>query len=215
MSSCHNVNVGVFSFVSSVQPNHLPRIMKANQKESLRQKALSNRQTIPSSTRKKASGLIQNQLINHFSGAYSQWLVYRSMADEVATDRIFSEVDAYIFAPVTSDCGHMKWHEVDAMTRWQNGRHHVQEPVDGSLWKGDKSGCLIVCPLAGFDRKGTRLGLGLGCFDRWLAINRHHIACKVGLAFSCQEFESLPAEKHDIPLDYIITERELIVCQNN
>ncbi len=212
MSSCHNVNAGVFSFVPLIQPQASPGTMKTGQKELLRRKALSRRQTLPPSTRTKASGLIQDQLISHFSGEYSKWLVYRSMADEVATGRIFLEVRAHVFAPVTSSSGDMKWHQVHTNTRWKSGRHHVQEPVDGLLWQEDKTECLVICPLVGFDRKGTRLGLGLGCFDRWLAMHRHHIACKVGLAFSCQELECIPAEKHDIPLDYIITESELIAC---
>jgi 5-formyltetrahydrofolate cyclo-ligase len=34
----------------------------------------------------------------------------------------------------------------------------------------------------------------------------------VGIAFACQEVERIPEEEHDQPLDFILTENELIDC---
>jgi 5-formyltetrahydrofolate cyclo-ligase len=64
---------------------------------------------------------------------------------------------------------------------------------------------VIVMPLLGFDKRGTRLGYGGGYYDRTLErlSKRPRL---VGIAFAAQEFEDIPREPHDIPLDVIVTE---------
>jgi 5-formyltetrahydrofolate cyclo-ligase len=64
---------------------------------------------------------------------------------------------------------------------------------------------VILMPLLGFDRRGTRLGYGGGYYDRtltWLS-KRPRL---VGLAFAAQELDMIPREAHDVPLDMIVTE---------
>lgn len=64
---------------------------------------------------------------------------------------------------------------------------------------------VIIMPLLGFDRRGTRLGYGGGYYDRTLErLNKRPRL--VGLAFAAQELDDIPRESHDIPLDVIITE---------
>jgi 5-formyltetrahydrofolate cyclo-ligase len=64
---------------------------------------------------------------------------------------------------------------------------------------------LILMPLLGFDKHGTRLGYGGGYYDRTLA----HLPKRprlVGFAFARQEVDHIPREAHDVPLDAIVTE---------
>jgi len=68
---------------------------------------------------------------------------------------------------------------------------------------------LILCPLVGFDRHGGRLGQGGGHYDRYFA--RHPAALRIGVAWSVQEVDAIPAEPTDIPLDAILTEQEYII----
>lgn len=67
---------------------------------------------------------------------------------------------------------------------------------------------VILLPLLAFDHFGTRLGYGNGYYDRALAdlIKRGLQPICYGLAFSCQEVPLIIAEKHDKPLDVILTE---------
>lgn len=67
---------------------------------------------------------------------------------------------------------------------------------------------LTIVPLLAFDRAGYRLGYGKGHYDQLLA---RAPGLAVGVAFACQELLELPHEPHDVPLDLIITEAELIV----
>lgn len=66
---------------------------------------------------------------------------------------------------------------------------------------------LLIIPMLGFDRSGYRLGYGKGYYDRILA---KVPGVAFGVAFAVQELPLLPHEPHDIPLDMIATENELI-----
>ena len=67
---------------------------------------------------------------------------------------------------------------------------------------------LLLVPLSAFDAAGNRIGYGAGHYDRAIARLRAKGMRPrlVGIAFSCQEVEEVPAEPHDVPLDAILTE---------
>jgi 5-formyltetrahydrofolate cyclo-ligase len=66
---------------------------------------------------------------------------------------------------------------------------------------------VIFTPLVGFDRRGHRLGMGGGYYDRTLEpwFKTHKGAKPIGLAHDCQFVEELPIESWDIPLPKIVT----------
>jgi 5-formyltetrahydrofolate cyclo-ligase len=67
---------------------------------------------------------------------------------------------------------------------------------------------VILAPLLAFDRAGHRLGYGVGYYDRTLAVIRQiRPVSAIGLAFSVQEIEAVPAEATDMALDGVVTER--------
>lgn len=66
-----------------------------------------------------------------------------------------------------------------------------------------------IIPGVAFDRHGTRLGYGGGHFDRLLARLRP-ATLRVGVCFSVQLAELLPAQPHDQPVDVVVTEQEVV-----
>lgn len=103
---------------------------------------------------------------------------------------------------------------VDTMDfrRWSPGDPLIAGPWGTRQPRGDADivvPCLILCPLVGFDRHGGRLGQGGGHYDRYFA--RHPAALRIGVAWSVQEVDAIPAEPTDIPLDAILTEQEYII----
>ncbi|TYP54196.1 5-formyltetrahydrofolate cyclo-ligase [Thermosediminibacter litoriperuensis] len=65
---------------------------------------------------------------------------------------------------------------------------------------------LVVVPGVAFDRRGYRLGYGAGYYDGFLPRLRPEVK-KIALAFELQLTEYIPAEKHDIRMDAIVTEK--------
>lgn len=91
------------------------------------------------------------------------------------------------------------------------GRWGLLEPAaDHPCWLEDLARIdLVVVPGLAFDRRGNRLGLGGGYYDRFLArVN----APKAGLIYSELLLDALPAETHDIPMDLVVTEAAAHCC---
>ena len=66
---------------------------------------------------------------------------------------------------------------------------------------------VVFVPGLAFGLDGTRLGRGLGCYDRFLArlVTLSKKPLLVALALDCQVKKSIPVEAHDIPMDYLCT----------
>jgi 5-formyltetrahydrofolate cyclo-ligase len=67
---------------------------------------------------------------------------------------------------------------------------------------------VLLVPLVAFDRRMFRLGQGAGHYDRALSVLPR--AAPIGIAWSVQEADHVPADPWDMPLDAIITERAWI-----
>jgi 5-formyltetrahydrofolate cyclo-ligase len=71
---------------------------------------------------------------------------------------------------------------------------------------------LLLVPMLAFDRACRRLGYGAGFYDRTLAgLRRAGGTLAVGLAFSAQEVERVPAGTDDASLDAVVTENEVVI----
>lgn len=68
---------------------------------------------------------------------------------------------------------------------------------------------LCIVPGRVFDRAGYRVGWGGGYFDRFL---KTFGGTTVSLAYTVQLVEQVPTEPHDLPVQWIVTEKEMIQC---
>ncbi len=87
----------------------------------------------------------------------------------------------------------------------RRGRFNLREPLPEKVVALPLAeiGCIIMPGLA-FDRRGYRLGYGKGYYDRFLS--RFTIQpLLVGMAFDFQLCDHIPADAHDIPVDYLVT----------
>ena len=100
--------------------------------------------------------------------------------------------------------------------RWYPGEPTIpgkwdipRPPEDAPLVEPD----VLLVPLLAFDRKGFRLGYGGGFYDRTLALLRgKKRTVAIGVAYAAQEVDKVPHDSHDQPLDFIMTDKELIAC---
>lgn len=71
---------------------------------------------------------------------------------------------------------------------------------------------IVLVPIVGYTLNKYRLGMGKGCYDRTLAQlkKQNPTILSIGLAYSWQLLPSLELEIYDQPLDFIVTEQEIL-----
>lgn len=69
---------------------------------------------------------------------------------------------------------------------------------------------ILLVPFLAFDRRGYRIGYGKGYYDQALAALESPLT--IGIGYAQQEIAAVPDEPHDMPLDWIVTERAVIRC---
>lgn len=93
-------------------------------------------------------------------------------------------------------------------TDFRRNRWGILEPHKGVI--ADECD-LAVVPVVAFDGL-RRAGHGKGYYDRFLA--RFPECVKVGIAFSCRRVHGMECEPHDVALDMIVTEKEIVTADN-
>jgi len=71
---------------------------------------------------------------------------------------------------------------------------------------------LIIVPGVAFDRAGGRVGRGGGFYDRLLP---QYSALRAGICFDFQYLEAVPAEEHDIRMDWVVTDTRILKTEMN
>ncbi len=84
----------------------------------------------------------------------------------------------------------------------------LRNPVTGTPMPFEEID-LVVTPALGFDRKGNRLGRGGSYYDRFFA-NEELKASRCGFAFAEQLVESVPVTPADKPVDFLVTDEEVV-----
>lgn len=165
----------------------------------------------------KISKNIQNKLLS--SKLYKEAnviLCYSALKEEVNTNLIIenSLIDSKIVAlPYCVDNnGAMEFYIIDSIDDLNEGSFGVKEP-DISKCKSLESfdNAIIIVPAIAFDVNGYRLGYGKGYYDRFLA---KHQLTSIGLCYNDLIQKELPTDRYDLPVNYIITEKQAITCDN-
>jgi 5-formyltetrahydrofolate cyclo-ligase len=84
----------------------------------------------------------------------------------------------------------------------------VPEPIGSEIPAQGGDVDTILLPMLGFDRTGGRIGYGAGYYDRFL--EKYPGLRKIGIAFACQEIDSLPLDETDVRMDHIITDEGIV-----
>ncbi|MGV8990337.1 MAG: 5-formyltetrahydrofolate cyclo-ligase [Thiobacillus sp.] len=123
------------------------------------------------------------------------------------------------FLPMLPQRGRMmRFGKIGRKTRMTQNRYGIAEPVDAHALRARQLDLLLM-PLVGFDHEGYRLGMGGGYYDATLAFMQHRRLSRkprlVGIAYECQRVEALPHDPWDMPLDAVLTERQLYRFKSN
>ncbi|MCO6431786.1 MAG: 5-formyltetrahydrofolate cyclo-ligase [Deltaproteobacteria bacterium] len=91
----------------------------------------------------------------------------------------------------------------------ESGMYGIPEPGarSGELYDITQSAATaVVIPGMAFDRSGNRLGRGKGYYDRFLSLPGMVNAVKIGVSWSLQIVDHIPALSHDVPMDWLCHE---------
>lgn len=68
---------------------------------------------------------------------------------------------------------------------------------------------MAIVPGAVFDKEGNRIGYGAGYYDKFFSSLKKDIV-KIGICYDFQLVDFAPSSPHDVPMDYIITDKRMI-----
>ena len=181
-------------------------------KTTLRQQLSHLRQRLSPETKAQYSKQICQIILNTPMYQQAQTIgMYLATPDEVNLASLVDITPHKLFyLPVLQDDYSLHFHHYDADTILQVNRWGILEPIPQSVIDIHLLDLLLI-PLLGFDNQGHRLGMGKGCYDR--SIPNDFIGKKVGVGFSCQYYPHIPYEAHDIAMDCIVTEKQIILSQ--
>lgn len=174
--------------------------------------------------------MVPEEVAQHSRSIYERWRnrfslkkvgyfhVFQSIAaqNEVSTEEMIQFVwdrhpQVHIVVPVVDERNHKLKHAlVHDRVEMRVNKFGIPEPYMPVDFVHPVQMDMVIVPLLAFDDSGQRLGYGAGYYDRFLALTRP--ACiKIGLCFDNGHLkEPLPAEPHDIPLDFVVTESNII-----
>ncbi|MED0688055.1 5-formyltetrahydrofolate cyclo-ligase [Anoxybacillus ayderensis] len=106
----------------------------------------------------------------------------------------------------------MTFRKIDCFQQIERTFFDLYEPIVEETKEVQKHEIdLIFVPGLAFVRGGYRLGYGGGYYDRYLVDFPNDT---LSLAYDCQIVSTLPIEQHDIPVQKMITNEGIIICES-
>ena len=160
---------------------------------------------------KEKSGIIAESLLNTSAVKNARTVcVYISAFNEPDTRGIIESLlssGKRVAVPVTDmESVTLSLSYIDDMADLVHGAYGIYEPaVIKSADEKDMD--VIITPGLAFDRCGGRMGFGKGYYDK---LFEKTDAVRIGLCYGCQLHDEIPTEPHDVPMNIIVTEKEIL-----
>ena len=130
-------------------------------------------------------------------------MFYVSKGKEVHTHNLIKEVmkDKKILVPKVTDKG-LLCCELPDFDKMDFSCFGVLEPTDDMTCDVSEID-LIIVPGVAFDKRGHRIGYGMGYYDKLL---KNAKCPKIGLAYNFQLVERIPNDEWDVSVDRVISD---------
>jgi len=102
----------------------------------------------------------------------------------------------------------MEFRKIVDFSSLEQGSFDIMEPKEDC--PVDNNLDVILVPTVGISPSGIRLGYGHGFYDKFLAENK---TTTISLTYEKQIIKNIPKSDHDIPIDWIVTEDNMIQTQ--
>ncbi len=139
---------------------------------------------------------------------------YFSYPQEVSTKRIIEKALAdgkKVALPRCENENKMTYYYIESETELEEGNFNgILEPKPNGEKAFPDEETLVIVPALAFGKDGSRLGHGMGFYDRFLARGNFKT---VGLCFGKLLFSALPEDEFDRRVSLVITENEIICAE--
>lgn len=190
------------------------------EKARIRQEVLRRRDSLDSKAREMKSALVKERLFSlpEFLRARIVF-IFASFRSEVSTLPLIEEAlkrgKRIVLPRVDTPLRQLMLFEIKDISEISPGCMGIPEPCPSKERQMDINEVdLVVMPGAAFDLRGNRLGYGGAFYDRLLSGLMKDIPL-IAVAFEEQIRASIPAERHDIPVHVIVTDKRIVHCRGN
>ena len=143
-----------------------------------------------------------------------QIMLYMPLGNEVDLTKVknvaLADGKRVVFPVTERNTGIITPIYVDEKTMFKRGNFSVMEPQSTDITDMTKTDVVLVPGIA-FDKSGARVGFGKGCYDMLL---ERYSGVKIGVCYDFQICDEIPADTHDVKMDYILTESRLKKCED-
>lgn len=139
------------------------------------------------------------------AGTRLRCFVYLSYSSEFPTDNLITDLlnrEMEVYCPRIEQGGMSAVQFSEDFTLTPQG---IREPT-GGVYGGEMD--VAITPLLAVDKQGNRLGYGGGYYDRYF--QKHGETLRIGCCFDGQVIDRVPTADSDVPLQYIVTEKQII-----
>lgn len=164
---------------------------------------------------KNSEDIFKNLVESNVLLNYNNILVYADFKNEVKTGQIIQYLRnnlKNVYLPVcnikehTFEVSKINFDNFETKTNC----YGIEEPI-AKVSNSQIIDCAIV-PGVAFGINGNRIGFGGGYYDKFFEKRKN--VFKIGICYEFQICDYSQSEKHDIPMNMLITEKRVIHCRN-
>ena len=146
--------------------------------------------------------LQDNKIFNKVIGGYYP---YNNEIDAIEILKKF-EKNNFISLPKIKKNFQMDFYEWSFKDPLVINKYGIPEPTSNKIVYPN----VLLVPLVAYDKYLNRLGYGGGFYDRYIKkIKKIKKIITIGLAYSFQRISQIPADKYDVKLDFIVTNKKI------
>ena len=146
--------------------------------------------------------LKKNKVIGKIIGGYYP---HNHEVDAIKILKKFEEKNYKILLPKISKNFQMDFFQWSTKDPLEINKYGIPEPTSNRVSYPN----ILLVPLVAYDKHFNRIGYGAGFYDRYIRkIKKKKKILTIGLAYSYQKVREIPIDRHDIKLDFVVTNKK-------
>lgn len=142
------------------------------------------------------SQIEQNKWFSQSRNFAAYWALPDEMPTQQFIEKWYKQKNVYL--PIVEG-DTLIFRRYEGFEKMKNGEFGIQEPT-GEILNNLNLLDFVIVPGVAFDLQNNRMGRGRGFYDRILS---QTTAKKIGVAFKCQIFNTIPICNTDIKMDFV------------